>query len=100
MLLRIHCNNCGGTWDVYSRDNWKNDTARQCPHCFESVPPYTWQAEVIPAFASMMDANRELHKVHTGYGKTLFTVDFIADVPPKPVNDDAMSFDLDSLFSN
>ena len=30
----------------------------------------------------MMDANRELHKVHTGYGKTLFAVDFIADKLP------------------
>lgn len=97
MLLRIHCE-CGGTWDVYSRDNWKDDTARQCPHCFKEISAFTWQSEIIPAFASMMDANRELKKVHTGYNKPLFAVDFVADPMPKtegcPLRDAMLDYDL------
>lgn len=29
--LRIHCNTCGGTWEIYHRGNWNDDKARQCP---------------------------------------------------------------------
>ena len=65
--LKIHCHQCGGTWDVYSRDNWKADTARQCPHCFMSIDAQTWTKQIIPAFASMDDANRDPAKF-TVYG--------------------------------
>jgi len=76
--LKIYCHQCGGTWDVYSRDNWKADTARQCPHCFMSIDAQTWTKQIIPAFASMDDANRELEKDHSGYHTPLFDVSYTA----------------------
>lgn len=77
--LRIHCDVCGGTWEVYHRDNWNDDKARQCPHCFSKIDRQTWQKEVLPAFGAVNDANAELFKEHTGRHVPLFTFDVIAD---------------------
>lgn len=78
-FLRIHCGVCGGTWEVYHRDNWKDDQARTCPHCFAAIDAQTWSSYVLPAFGLMADANAELFKDSTGYHKPRFSVDVIAD---------------------
>lgn len=77
--MRIYCGDCGGTWEIYGRDDWKNDKARECPHCFSKIGRHTWEKQVIPAFAAVSDANRELYKDSTGYNKPLFTINIIAD---------------------
>ena len=46
--IKIHCDYCGGTWDVYKRDI-KNDRARQCPHCFQEIDRQSWARDVLPA---------------------------------------------------
>lgn len=79
--LRIHCEACGGVWEVYHRDNWNNDKARQCTHCFAEIDRQTWEKEVLPAFGAVHDANAELHKDHTGYDKPLFYFDVMTDRP-------------------
>jgi hypothetical protein len=76
--LRIHCDVCGGTWEVYNRDR-NDDKARQCPHCFSKIDRQVWQKEVLPAFGAVNDANAELLKEHTGNHRPLFTFDVIAD---------------------
>jgi len=78
-FLRIHCEACGGTWEVYQRDDWKDDRARACPHCFAEIDRQTWHNHILPAFGMMADANAELFKDSTGYHKPLFSVDVIAD---------------------
>jgi hypothetical protein len=77
--LRIHCDYCGGTWDVYGRDDWKNNRSRTCPHCQTKIDGQDWNNQIVPAFAAMQDANRELIKTHTGYHAPMFTVDYIED---------------------
>ena len=76
--MRIHCSKCRRRWAVYDRDNWQADAARTCPNCGLQIGSQTWQNQVVPAFAMMSDANREIIKDHTGYGDPLFKVDFIA----------------------
>lgn len=76
--LRIHCDNCGGEWDVYHRDDWKKMSARTCPVCGESISPDTWKG-VLRGFHELEDASIELVKDHSQYHKTLFTVDYISD---------------------
>ena len=78
-FMRIHCDVCGGTWEIYHRDDWHDDKARQCPHCFSKIDRQVWEKEVLPAFGAVQDANTELHREHTGYHKPLFAIDFIAD---------------------
>lgn len=104
--LRIHCDVCGGTWEIYGRDDWNDDKARQCPHCYSKIGRSVWQSEVIPAFTAAEDANAELFKEHTGYHKPLFTFDIIADhiyqnrpagVGRCPVYDDVRDI-LDDLY--
>lgn len=77
--MRIHCDVCGGAWEVYHRDSWNDDKARQCPHCFSKIDRQTWQREVLPAFNAVNDANAELFKEHTGQHTALFSFDVIAD---------------------
>ena len=77
--LRIHCENCGGTWEIYHRDDWKTDKAMQCPHCFAKIERSTWTHDILPAFSAVQEANAELFKDHTGYHDPLFTFDVIAD---------------------
>ncbi len=79
--LRIHCEACGGVWEVYHRDNWNNDKARQCPHCFAEIDRQTWEKDVLSAFSAVHDANAELYKDHTGNDKPLFYFDVMADRP-------------------
>ena len=77
--LKVHCAYCGGTWEVYGAGDWQEDRHRKCPHCFNKVDGQDWHNHILPAFGSMMDANRELIKTHTGYHTPLFTVDYIED---------------------
>lgn len=77
--MRIHCEVCGGTWEIYHRDNWNDDKARQCPHCFAKIDRQLWQKEVLPAFNAVHDANAELFKDSVGYHRPQFTFDVIAD---------------------
>ena len=78
VLIRIHCDSCGGSWDVYSslRDF---DQARQCPHCEHRIDGATWREKILPAFDAARLANLGLHSDHCEYHTAPFTVDFIAD---------------------
>lgn len=82
-ILRIHCRSCGGKWEVYSRDNWKSDNARKCPHCNREIPRDLWERDVIPAFCEVVDANAELLKDHTGNRRPLFYFDVISNKTPQ-----------------
>lgn len=73
--MKIYCSECGGTWEIYHRDNWKDDRARQCPHCFSEIDRHTWDKEILPAFAAVNDANAELRKSNN----PRFAFDVIAD---------------------
>lgn len=77
--MKIHCNYCGGSWEVYGRDDWNEKKHRTCPHCFSSIDGQDWHNSILPAFGAMMDANKELIKTHTGYNAPLFTVDYVED---------------------
>ena len=77
--MRIHCHHCGGTWEVYQRDDWKDDRARTCPHCFAEIDKQTWEHQIVPAFGAAADANAELIKDHHDKCRPIFTVDFCAN---------------------
>lgn len=77
--MRIHCEYCGGTWEIYHRDDFNADKARQCPHCFSKIDAQTWANQVLPAFGLVHDANAELYKDHKGHCTPLFSFDVIAD---------------------
>ena len=73
--LKIHCDRCGGSWEVYAHQ-LKDDRANQCPHCFVEIDRQTWNRQIIPAFGAQDDANRELLKDHTGYRMPLCWVEY------------------------
>ena len=76
--MKIHCDYCGGSWEVYE---WTLDheKSRYCPHYFSKIDEQTWKNQVLPAYASVCDANRELVKDFTGSHIPLFSVDVISD---------------------
>ena len=79
--LRIHCEACGGVWEVYHRDNWNNDKARQCPHCFAEIDRQTWEKRSYRLSELYMTLMRNYTKDHTGYDKPLFYFDVMTDRP-------------------
>ena len=78
--LKIYCDSCGSTWNVYSRDDWKDRRFRQCPVCGVCIERQTWERQILRAFGEMEDSTRELLKDHTGSHMPLFTVSYIPDV--------------------
>lgn len=77
-MMKIYCDYCGQKWDVYERDNWNDDKARTCPHCFHKIDSQTWKNEIVPAFGAYMDLTKQLIK-DTGAGCIRFSVDFLED---------------------
>lgn len=75
--LKITCGQCGGAWEVYGHGDFYREDARTCPHCMEQVDGQTWRNQVVPAFGTMADMNRELEKDHTGYYVPLFRVEYL-----------------------
>lgn len=76
--MKIHCDYCGGTWEVYDNiGDYTTTAARTCPHCGTKVDRQTWLRQIIPAFCAVGDANRELIKDHLDH-RPLFSVDIIA----------------------
>lgn len=80
MYMRILCASCNRTWDVQQSDDWKAEAARTCPRCGSKIDRQTWTRQIIPAFASTVDANAELFKDHTGYNSPLFGVEMHIDI--------------------
>ena len=78
--LKINCDCCGSSWNVYHRDDFKDWKARTCPMCGKSIDQATWDRQVLPAFGAMEDVSLELVKDHSQYHESLFTIDYIADV--------------------
>ena len=76
--LKIYCESCGGTWDVYSRDIMNNN-ARICPHCGQKIDRRAWESDVIPAFDATQKANAELFKDHVDTHRPLFSFDVVAN---------------------
>ena len=76
VFLRIHCDSCGGKWEVYRRDIY-SDHSRQCPHCFREIDRQTWDKNIVPAIGFSADANNELSKDHAD-GKPPFRIDIVS----------------------
>jgi len=85
--MKIRCDNCGESWEVYE---WgiKNEFARYCPHCLSAIDEQTWKNQILPAFGSVGDANRELIKDYEGYNTPLFAVDMLSDTYTKRREDE------------
>ena len=76
--MRVYCDVCGGTWEVYQRQA-REDSARQCPHCYAKINRNIWKKKVLPAFVAVQEINVELYKDHASNHTPLFTVDIVAD---------------------
>ena len=96
--LRIHCKSCGNDWEIYHRDNWKADTARQCPHCFKEISQSVWHGEILPAFAAVSDAQAELLKDSTAYNTPLFTFDVMASDIKQDQKANELLFDYEKFI--
>ena len=78
--MRIRCDYCGGTWEVYHRDNKHDDRARTCPHCDKRIDYEIWDRNVVPAFKAVEDVNTKLYESQVNYHIPLFQIEFIPDI--------------------
>lgn len=93
--LRISCKQCGGAWEIYSNGNYYDEDARTCPHCFAEINKQTWHNQVVPAFGSFLDANRELSNDNSGYSEPLFKVEYLE--PEENPSSSVMNEQLDNI---
>lgn len=79
-FMKISCESCGGSWEVYDRDDMMNKKTSTCPHCGAKIDRETWQKGIVPAFAMMISANRTLFRNNAEDHRPLFQVDMISDI--------------------
>lgn len=78
--MKIHCDYCGGSWEVYERDNWFDQKIATCPHCATKIDEETWKGFVLPAFGSFVDANQRLFRDHVDDHRACIQFDLISDI--------------------
>ena len=78
IIMRFHCDSCGGKWDVYAHMK-EYDQSRTCPHCGQRIDADTWQKSILPAYKAVKAANEVIYHDHIEFHSGVFAVDFIAD---------------------
>ncbi len=79
MYMRIYCDYCGQTWEIYSRDDLTSKKARTCPHCGAAkIKPGTWD-RIVQILELSKLANEQLVEDHINDHNALFSVSFIDD---------------------
>ena len=81
MVMKIYCDYCGQTWEVYARDEPQRPTASRCPHCGKAkVKPETWK-EMIDCMKHVEEVNMMLAIDHANECYIPFAVSYLADSP-------------------
>lgn len=76
--LRIHCNNCGGSWEIYEL-TYNKKFSNICPHCFKEIDKRKWN-NIYSAFQEVCEANRELYKDYLSFpNSSLFSIEVLTD---------------------
>lgn len=76
--LRIHCNNCGGNWEIYEL-TYNKKFSNICPHCLKEIDKQLWN-QIYLAFQEVCEVNRELYKAYLGFPDTsLFSIEVLSD---------------------
>lgn len=78
--MKISCEYCGGSWEVYERDDWTSSKAATCPHCAQKIDHQTWRRCVLPSFGAFADMNKDLCRNHVDDHHPLFQIDMINDL--------------------
>ena len=79
MVMKIYCDYCKQTWEVYSRDDPMRPTARRCPHCQKAiVKQETWK-EMVDCMEHVDKVNMMLLSDHVNQRFIPFTVSYKAD---------------------
>ena len=81
MYLKILCDYCGKTWEVYPRGNVSKLTKTKdyrCPHCDAKIDPETWK-DIVVGLSLTKGINEKLASDHVNKHNALFAVSFIAD---------------------
>lgn len=83
MYLKIYCDYCGQSWEVYPRGECEsrliNSKQNHCPHCGAAkIDRDTWE-ELIYVLMKTKRINEKLAADHVNKHNALFAVSFIAD---------------------
>lgn len=76
MYSKIHCEHCGSSFEVYSREVDRSTVPIRCPHCLTQMTKKQWEA-FVDAYFTTLDLNYQAIKSHEEHGKPLFTVEML-----------------------
>ena len=80
-FLKVKCYHCKGTYRLYG-DMIHHPSANICPFCRAEIRRSVSERCVIPPWAGMEDANRDLQQEYTGYSDAqLFQIEYQINKP-------------------
>lgn len=81
MVMKIYCDYCGQTWEVYPSGEPMRPSASKCPHCGAAkVKPETWR-EMVDCLKHVDKVNMMLASDHVNERYIQFAVSYLADSP-------------------
>ena len=81
MVMKIYCDYCKQTWEVYAHDDALRPSARSCPHCGKAkIREETWK-EMVHCMDHVEMINRMLYSDHVNQHNPVFAVSYKADTP-------------------
>lgn len=78
--FKVHCFNCGNTYDIY-REEVANKKKARCPHCYATMNERQFD-KLENAFFTLEEVNGGLRKRAVEYGDKLFQVEYVEHYVP------------------
>lgn len=72
--LKIHCHNCGNTFEMYW-DDIENKEKVRCPHCLATMEKRQWD-KLVNAYFTTEEVNKGLRNCHEQEGMPLFQAEY------------------------
>lgn len=72
--LKVHCFQCKGKFELYSRNMNHDDMPPMCPHCLTRMGKKQWE-RLIDAYYTFQEVNMDFSKYHEDRGEPLFQVE-------------------------
>ena len=72
--LKVHCLQCKGKFEPYSRNMNHDAMPPMCPHCLTRMDKKQWE-RLIDAYYTFQEVNMDFSKYHEDRGEPLFQVE-------------------------
>ena len=76
--LKVKCHRCGNSFHLYNKDMRCEEKPPMCPHCLVGMDKTQWE-QLIDAYFTFAEVNKNFRKYHTDRGEPLFQVELLTE---------------------